>query len=95
MPRQWELQVGENMLNEITEKRLTEMMESLASRAIRRRFSQALDLLCWTPLAPMIRSARRSRVLDQTHQIRMRKKTAEICAEVRENHADLLAPAWA
>ena len=86
---------GEKMLNETTEIRLTEMMQNLAKNALRRRLNQAIDLLCWTPLAPLIRSARRARIIEQTHDIRMHRKAAEICAEVRNNHADLLVPAWA
>ena len=83
------------MLNKNLENRLTEMMQNLAERAVRRPLSQAIDLLCWTPLAPLIRSARRTRIIEQTHDIRMHRKAAEICEEVRNNHADLLSPAWA
>ena len=43
------------MLNENTLERLTEMMESLGNRVIRRNMGVAADMLCWTPLAPMIR----------------------------------------
>lgn len=90
-----EIQQGENMLNKIVENRLIEVMQNLAEKAFHNRLSGAIDLLCWTPLAPLIRSARRARIIEQTHQIRMHRKAAEICAEVRNNHADLLSPAWA
>ena len=61
------------MLNENTMERLTEMMESLANRVIRRKMGVAADLLCWTPLAPVIRASRRARIESQTHEIRLRE----------------------
>ncbi len=70
------------------------MMQKLAKNRIRRHLRQAVDLLCWTPLASVIRSARRAKIIEETHQIRMHRKAAKICAEVRNNHADLLSPAW-
>ena len=82
------------MLDKTVEKRLIEMMQNLAQKNFRRHLSRAVDLLCWTPLASIIRSARRAKIIEQTHQIRLHRKAAEICAEVRNNHADLLSPAW-
>jgi hypothetical protein len=83
-----------HMLKDDTIERLTEMMYELAGRTARRRILDTMDLLCWTPLAPMIRAARRARVHEQTRDLRMHQRAAEICAEVRDNHADLLVPAW-
>ena len=82
------------MLNENTLERLTEMMESLGNRVIRRNMGVAADLLCWTPLAPMIRASRRSRIESQTHQIRLREKAGSLCEDATRDHADLLVPAW-
>ena len=82
------------MLNENTMERLTEMMESLANRVIRRKMGVAADLLCWTPLAPVIRASRRARIESQTHEIRLREKARAICEDATREHADLLLPAW-
>ena len=82
------------MLNENTMERLTEMMESLANRVIRRKMGVAADLLCWTPLAPVIRASRRARIESQTHEIRLREKASALCEEAVRDHADLLVPAW-
>lgn len=86
--------MGCTMLNENTLDQLTQMMDTLATRSMRRRLTRAGDLLCWTPLAPMIRAARRARIIAQTRELRMRQHAAEICEEVRREHADLLIPAW-
>ena len=56
------------MLNENTIERLTEMMESLGNRVIRGNMGVAADMLCWTPLAPIIRASRRARIQSQTHE---------------------------
>ena len=82
------------MLNENTMERLTEMMESLANRVIRRKMGVAADLLCWTPLAPVIRASRRARTESQTHEIRLREKARALCEDATRDHADLLLPAW-
>ena len=82
------------MLNENTMERLTEMMESLANRVIRRKMGVAADLLCWTPLAPVIRATRRARIESQTHEIRLREKARALCEDATRDHADLLLPAW-
>jgi hypothetical protein len=82
------------MLNENTLERLTEMMESLGNRAIRRKMGVAADLLCWTPLAPMIRASRRSRIESQSHEIRLREQARALCEDATREHADLLTPAW-
>jgi hypothetical protein len=79
------------MLKENTIERLTDMMHDLAQKAAVR---DAADLLCWTPLAPLIRAARRARIQENTRDIRMRQKAAKLCAEVQRDHADLLVPAW-
>ena len=82
------------MLNENSMERLTEMMESLANRVIRRKMGVAADLLCWTPLAPVIRASRRARIESQTHEIRLREKARALCEDATRDHADLLLPAW-
>ena len=82
------------MLNENTMERLTEMMESLANRVIRRKMGVAADLLCWTPLAPVIRASRRARIASQPHEIRLREKARALCEDATRDHADLLLPAW-
>ena len=82
------------MLNENTMERLTEMMESLANRVIRRKMGVAADLLCWTLLAPVIRASRRARIESQTHEIRLREKARALCEDATRDHADLLLPAW-
>ena len=82
------------MLNENTMERLPEMMESLANRVIRRKMGVAADLLCWTPLAPVIRASRRARIESQTHEIRLREKARALCEDATRDHADLLLPAW-
>lgn len=79
------------MLQEQTIDRLTDLMTELANRAAVR---DAADLLCWTPLAPMIRAARRARIQTATRDGRMRQRAAAICAEVQRDHADLLVSAW-
>ena len=82
------------MLNDTTLERLTEMMESLENRAIRRNMGVAADLLCWTPLAPIIRASRRARIESKTHEIRLREKARALCADATRDHEDLLVPAW-
>ncbi len=82
------------MLNENTMERLTEMMESLGNRVIRGNMGVAADLLCWTPLAPIIRASRRARIESETHEIRMREKARTLCADATRDHEDLLVPAW-
>jgi hypothetical protein len=82
------------MLNENTLEQLTEMMETLANRVIRGNMGVAADLLCWTPLAPIIRSSRRSRIESRTHEIRLREKASALCEDATRDHADLLVPAW-
>ena len=82
------------MLNENTMERLTEMMESLANRVIRRKMGVAADLLFWTPVAPVIRASRRARIESQTHEIRLREKARALCEDATRDHADLLLPAW-
>ena len=82
------------MLNEDTLERLTEMMESLANRVVRGKMGVTVDLLCWTPLAPLIRASRRARIESQTNAIRLREKTGALCEDATRDHADLLIPAW-
>ena len=82
------------MLNENTLERLTVMMESLANRAVRRNIGVAAELLCWTPLAPLIRASRRARIEAQTNEIRLREKASGLCEEAIRDHAELLVPAW-
>jgi hypothetical protein len=82
------------MLNENTLERLTEMMELLTTRAIRRKIGVAADLLCWTPLAPLIRASRRARIESQTTVIRLREKASGLCEEAIRDNAELLVPAW-
>ena len=82
------------MLNEETLERLTGIMESLANRVIRRKMGVTADLLCWTPLAPLIRASRRARIESQTNAIRLQEKASTLCEEATRDHADLLIPAW-
>ena len=82
------------MLNENTMERLTEMMELLGNRVIRGNMGVAAALLCWTPLAPIIRASRRARNESETHEIRMREKARAMCADATRDHEDLLVPAW-
>ena len=82
------------MLNENTLERLTDMMEALGNRVLRRKMGVAADILCWTPLAPMIRASRRSRIESQSHEIRLREKARALCEDATRDHADLLLPAW-
>ena len=82
------------MLNENTLERLTDMMEALGNRVLRRKMGVAADILCWTPLAPMIRASRRSRIESQSHEIRLREKARALCEDATRDHADLLIPAW-
>ncbi|MEC7703639.1 MAG: hypothetical protein VYC11_03735 [Candidatus Thermoplasmatota archaeon] len=82
------------MLNEDTIEQLTQMMEKLAHRVIRGNMGVAADMLCWTPLAPVIRASRRTRIEDQMHANRLREKASILCEEATRDHADLLTPAW-
>ena len=82
------------MLNENTLEQLTEMMESLANRVIRGNMGVTADLLCWTPLAPLIRASRRSRIESHIQEQRLREKAGALCEEATRDHADLLVPAW-
>ncbi|MDE0707470.1 MAG: hypothetical protein OSB33_00820 [Candidatus Poseidoniales archaeon] len=82
------------MLNDNTLERLTEMMELLANRVIQGNMGVTVDLLCWTPLAPLIRASRRTRIESNTHTIRLREKASALCEDATRDHADLLTPAW-
>jgi len=82
------------MLDNETKEQLTEMMTALARRARLDRAGAASDLLCWTPLAPVIRAARRARVSEETRAVQVQKKAARICADVSVKHSDLIQPAW-
>ena len=82
------------MLNDNTLERLTEMMELLANRVIQGNMGVTVDLLCWTPLAPLIRASRRARIESNTHTIRLREKASALCEDATRDHADLLTPAW-
>ena len=82
------------MLNDNTLEQLTEMMETLANRVIRGNMGVTADLLCWTPLAPIIRASRRARIESKTHEIRLREKASALCEDATREHADLLVPAW-
>ena len=82
------------MLNENTLEQLTEMMESLANRVIRGNMGVTEDLLCWTPLAPLIRASLRARIESKTHEMRLREKASALCEDATRDHADLLVPAW-
>jgi len=82
------------MLDNETKEQLTEIMTALARRAKLDRAGTASDMLCWTPLAPVIREARRARVGEETRAVQVQKKAARICADISANHGDLIRPVW-